>query len=226
MLSRILTANSLLTDNRLIRNSRNLLLRRRPHLPPLRQQHRQQMPGPAAVALPTPVSSALTAAARSLSRNRQRAAGPAAAALPILVSSALTAATRSRKTNRQRMAGPAAAATPATRASSVPNAASPGPKPRLSGCAAAVQRTAANSARSAADPGPPPSAPTAALCPPTQPTRPSSAPNAASLSEPERGTEIWQKTPRITNARPVPARCGSTAPAESSAVITAALPTM
>ena len=35
--------------------------------------------------------------------------------------------------------------------------------------------------------------------------------------------QIWQKTPRITNARPVPARCGSTAPAESSAVITAAL---
>lgn len=104
------TANSLLTDNRLIRNSRNLLLRRRPHLPPLRQQHRQQMPGPAAVALPTPVSSALTAAARSLSRNRQRAAGPAAVALPIPVSSVLTAAARSRKTNRQRMAGPAAAA--------------------------------------------------------------------------------------------------------------------
>ena len=107
MLNRILTANSLLTDNRLIRNSRNLLLRRRP---PLRQQHQQQMPGPAAVALPTPVSSALTAAARSLSRNRQRAAGPAAAVLPILVTSVLTAAARSRKTNRQRMAGPAAAA--------------------------------------------------------------------------------------------------------------------
>ena len=50
------------------------------------------------------------------------------------------------------LAGPAAAATPATRASSVPNAASPGPKPRLSGCAAAVQITAANSALSAASP--------------------------------------------------------------------------
>ena len=85
------------------------------------------------------------------------------------------------------LAGPAAAATPATRASSVPNAASPGPKPRLSGCAAAVQRTAANSARSAASPGPPPSAPTAALCLPTRPTRPSSAPSAASPLGPERG---------------------------------------
>ena len=85
------------------------------------------------------------------------------------------------------LAGPAAAATPATRASSVPNAASPGPKLRLSGCAAAVPRTAANSARSAADPGPPPSAPTAALCLPTRPTRPSSAPSAASPLGPERG---------------------------------------
>ena len=40
------------------------------------------------------------------------------------------------------------------------------------------------------------------------------------------GPERWQKTPRITSARPVPARCGSTAPAASSAVTTAARPTM
>ena len=95
----------------------------------------------------------------------------------------------------------------------------PAPAP----AAPAAHTIPANSARSAVSPARRPSARTAAGPLPTRPTRPSSAPNAASLSEPERGAEIWQKTPRITNARPVPARCGSTAPAESSAVITAAL---
>ena len=118
----------------------------------------------------------------------------------------------------------APAARPATPASSAPPAASPAPK--QAGCAAAAHTIPENSARSAVSPARRPSVRTAAGPLPTRPTRPSSAPNAASLSEPERGAEIWQKTPRITNARPVPARCGSTAPAESSAVITAAPPTM
>ena len=122
---------------------------------------------------------------------------------------------------RRLAAGAAPAARPATPASSAPPAASPAPK--QAGCAAAAHTIPANSARSAVSPARRPSARTAAGPLPTRPTRPSSAPNAASLSEPERGAEIWQKTPRITNARPVPARCGSTAPAESSAVITAAL---
>ena len=125
-------------------------------------------------------------------------------------------------TQQQPAAAPAAR--PATPASSAPLAASPAPK--RAGCAAAAHTIPANSARSAVSPARRPSARTAAGPLPTRPTRPSSAPNAASLSEPERGAEIWQKTPRITNARPVPARCGSTAPAESSAVITAAPPTM
>ena len=97
------------------------------------------------------------------------------------------------------------------------------PPPKQAGCAAAAHTIPANSARSAVSPARRPSVRTAAGPLPTRPTRLSSAPNAASLSEPERGAEIWQKTPRITNARPAPARCGSTAPAESSAVITAAL---
>ena len=118
----------------------------------------------------------------------------------------------------------APAARPATPASSAPPAASPAPK--QAGCAAAAHTIPENSARNAVSPARRPSVRTAAGPLTTRPTRPSSAPNAASLSEPERGAEIWQKTPRITNARPVPARCGSTAPAESSAVITAAPPTM
>ena len=122
-------------------------------------------------------------------------------------------------TQQQPAAAPAAR--PATPASSAPPAASPAPK--QAGCAAAAHTIPENSARNAVSPARRPSARTAAGPLPTRPTRPSSAPNAASLSEPERGAEIWQKTPRITNARPVPARCGSTAPAESSAVITAAL---
>ena len=121
-------------------------------------------------------------------------------------------------------AGAAPAARPATPASFVPPAASPAPK--QAGCAAAAHTILANSARNAVSPARRPSVRTAAGPLTTRPTRPSSAPNAASLLEPERGAEIWQKTPRITNARPVPARCGSTAPAESSAVITAAPPTM
>ena len=95
--------------------------------------------------------------------------------------------------------------------------------PKQAGCAAAAHTIPANSARSAVRPARRPSVRTAAGPLPTRPTRLRSAPNAASLSEPERGAEIWQKTPRITNARPAPARCGATAPAESSAVITAAL---
>ena len=121
----------------------------------------------------------------------------------------------------QQQPAAAPAARPATPASSAPPAASPAPK--QAGCAAAAHTIPENSARSAVSPARRPSARTAAGPLPTRLTRPSSAPNAASLSEPERGAEIWQKTPRITNARPVPARCGSTAPAESSAVITAAL---
>ena len=124
----------------------------------------------------------------------------------------------------QQQPAAAPAARPATPASSAPPAASPAPK--QAGCAAAAYTIPANSARNAVSPARRPSVRTAAGPLTTRPTRPSSAPNAASLSEPERGTEIWQKTPRITNARPVPARCGSTAPAESSAVITAAPPTM
>ena len=122
---------------------------------------------------------------------------------------------------RRLAAGAAPAARPATPASSAPPAASPAPK--RAGCAAAAHTIPANSVRNAVSPARRPSVRTAAGPLTTRPTRPSSAPNAASLSEPERGAEIWQKTPRITNARPVPARCGSTAPAESSAVITAAL---
>ncbi len=125
---------------------------------------------------------------------------------------------------RRLAAGAAPAARPATPASSAPPAASPAPK--QAGCAAAAHTIPANSARNAVSPARRPSVRTAAGPLTTRPTRPSSAPNAASLSEPERGAEIWQKTPRITNARPVPVRCGSTAPAESSAVITAAPPTM
>ena len=121
----------------------------------------------------------------------------------------------------QQQPAAAPAARPATPASSAPPAASPAPK--QAGCAAAAHTIPANSARNAVSPARRPNVRTAAGPLPTRPTRPSSAPNAASLSEPERGAEIWQKTPRITNARPVPARCGSTAPAESSAVITAAL---
>ena len=124
----------------------------------------------------------------------------------------------------QQQPAAAPAARPATPASSAPPAASPAPK--QAGCAAAAHTIPENSARNAVSPARRPSVRTAAGPLPTRPTRPSSAPNAASLSEPERGAEIWQKTPRITNARPVPARCGSTAPAESSAVITAAPPTM
>ena len=100
------------------------------------------------------------------------------------------------------------------------------PRPEAAGCAAAAHTTPANSARSAAGPARRPSARTAAGRPPTPRTRRSSAPSAASPSALERGPERWQKTPRITSARPVPARCGSTAPAASSAVITAARPTM